>query len=226
MNTTKMQALFAFVDTMCKRYNIDESHGLKHAKGTVVRAQMILNTLPDVTDSERRIAIYSAALHDTCDHKYTDVKEASLMIDAWLEGAVGWPFEERKALLSIITSMSYSMLKKMNPVAGLDPRYPDHGKWSRAYHVARSADVLESYIVARCVLYNQHIYPSWTEDQHWARAEELFKERVFQYRHERWLQIPEAVKQSIQLEEEAVRCLKERDMTWEEPLLESIQTPK
>ena len=213
-----MDPLFEFVNKMCADYGIDESHGVKHAKGTAARAQQILKTLELVNPEERRMAVYAAALHDTCDHKYTDVEEASGKIKEWLMSA-GWSKGDADALIGIITTMSYSQLKKKNS-PGLEPIYPDHGKWSRAYHVARSADILESYIVARCILYDRHISPTKTEDEHWQRAEELFKERVFRYRLERWLMIPEAVRQSIELEEEAKRCLSQRSLEWPDPLPE------
>lgn len=213
-----MDSLFEFVNKMCADYGIDESHGVKHAKGTAARAQQILETLQLVSPEERRMTVYASALHDTCDHKYTDVEEASSKIKEWLT-SVGWSNNDSESLIRIITTMSYSQLKKMNS-QGLEPIYPDHGRWQRAYHVARSADILESYIVARCILYDRHINPGKSEDQHWQRAEELFKERVFRYRNERWLQIPEAVRQSIQLEEEANRCLREHCLDWPEPILE------
>jgi hypothetical protein len=213
-----MDRLFEFINKMCVDYGIDESHGVKHAKGTAARAQQILETLELVSPEERRMAVYAAALHDTCDHKYTDVEEASTKIKDWLI-SIGWSKNDSEALIGIITTMSYSQLKKKNS-PGLEPIYPDHGRWSRAYHVARSADILESYIVARCILYDRHISPSKSEDEHWKRAEELFEERVFRYRLERWLQIPEAVRQSIELEEEAKRCLANRSLEWHELLPE------
>jgi exopolyphosphatase/pppGpp-phosphohydrolase len=213
-----MDPLFEFVNKMCADYEIDESHGVKHAKGTAARAQQILKTLELVSPDEQRMAVYAAALHDTCDHKYTDVEEASGKIKEWLI-STGWSKEDTDALIGIITTMSYSQLKKKNS-PGLEPIYPDHGKWSRAYHVARSADILESYIVARCILYDRHISPTKTEEEHWQRAEELFEERVFRYRLERWLMIPEAVRQSIELEEVAKRCLSNRSLEWPDPLPE------
>jgi exopolyphosphatase/pppGpp-phosphohydrolase len=217
-----MDPLFEFVNKMCADYGIDESHGVKHAKGTAARAQQILQTLELVSPEERRMAVYAAALHDTCDHKYADVEEASGKIKEWLI-SVGWSKNDSEALIGIITTMSYSQLKKKNS-PGLEPIYPDHGKWSRAYHVARSADILESYIVARCILYDRHISPTKTEDEHWQRAEELFKERVFRYRLERWLMIPEAVRQSIELEEVAKHCLSNRSLEWPELVPQPFNT--
>ena len=104
-----MDPLFEFVNKMCADYGIDESHGVKHAKGTAARAQQILQTLELVSPEERRMAVYAAALHDTCDHKYTDVKEASGKIKEWLI-SVGWSKNDSEALIGIITTMSYSQL--------------------------------------------------------------------------------------------------------------------
>ena len=191
---------------MCERYTIDESHGLKHAIGTMKRADDILGQLEDVSEDERKIALYAAALHDTCDHKYTDVEEASRQIREWLLKQ-GWSIMHADAVIEIITTMSYSKLKKMFG-------YPDHGPWQRAYHVARHADLLESFIVARCVLYDRKIHPERSEDAHWLRAEELFRDRVFTYVSEGWIFMPEALKEVPRLEAEAIRCLGERSMDW------------
>ena len=125
--------------------------------------------------------------------------------------------EEIQAVLDIVNTMSYSKLKK-SMVNGVI-QYPDHGKWQRAYNVARNADLLEAYIVARCVLYNKHIYPTKTEDEHWERAEQLFNERVFLYLSEGWINLPGAIVMVPALEEEAKRCLSGRLMDWPEPCI-------
>jgi hypothetical protein len=207
-----MDALFLFIEQMCQKYNIDESHGIKHAKGTMLRAKEILSTLIDVTAAEEQMALYSAALHDMCDHKYTDVERSSKEIHTWLLGQ-GWNPEDAVALIKIITSMSYSKLK--NSFASGET-FPDHGPWQRAYHVARHADLLEGYIVARCVLYNKHIHPTKSDEEHWLRAEELFKTRVFKYISDGWIFLPGALEQVKDLEEEARRCLEERSLDWAE----------
>jgi len=211
-----MDLLFNFIEQQCKKYNIDTSHGSKHAWGTALRAMAILKTLENVSEKEERVAIYSAALHDTCDSKYCPIQEATSDIKSFLLG-IQWNPEEVEAVLSIITTMSYSKLKK-NIIEGII-QYPDHGEWQRAYHVARNADLLEGYIVARCVLYNQHIYPSKTEDEHWERATQLFNERVFTYVSEGWINLPGALAMVPTLEQEAMRCLSGRLMDWPEPLL-------
>ena len=214
-----MNQLFFFIEQMCIRYNIDESHGLKHAKGTYARAQQILLHCKDVTNEERRMALYAAALHDTCDHKYTDVKESSKKIREWLL-LQGWVRKDANSLIKIITTMSYSKLKA-NMIHLKDGTtialYPDHGKWQRAYHVARHADLLEAFIVARCVLYDRHSKPEKSEEEHWQRAIELFNDRVFRYVKDDWLFMPEAQFFVPALEKEAFNCLVFKSMDWPEP---------
>lgn len=199
---------------MCKRYSIDESHGVKHAKGTIRKAYDILETLPDVKENERRVCLYSAALHDTCDSKYTDVEKASAEISAWLSGE-GWIQEEIKAVIAIITSMSYSKLKLTSN--GGPPMYPDHGRWQRAYHVARHADLLEGYVVARCFLYNQQIHPGISDEDHWAAVRSLFHLRVFRYIADGWITLPAALAMVPALTDEAYKCLEQKSVSWPEP---------
>jgi len=211
-----MDLLFSFIERQCVKYNIDESHGLKHAKGTLKRAQDILKVLPSVSETEECITLYSAALHDMCDSKYCQDQGASNDILEFLL-SIGWNIEDIEVVLKIIKSMSYSKLK--NTMEQGKPVFPFHGQWQRAYHVARNADLLEGFIVARCVLYNKQIHPTKTEDEHWQRARELFEKRVFTYVSEGWINLPAALNMVPALEEEAKRCLKGQHMDWPEPLL-------
>jgi len=206
-----MDRLFDFIEFMCIKYSIDESHGLKHAKGTYLKALYILDNFDHITENERRVALYSAALHDTCDSKYTDVFKASLEIRQWLL-TEGWSLDESEAVIRIITTMSYSKLKVQ--ASDGPPVYPDHGIWQTAYHVARHADLLEGYIVARCFLYNKHIYKSITDEEHWIAVKNLFDIRVFRYVKDDWITLPAALKMVPALEKEARRCLEEKSLDW------------
>lgn len=206
-----MMTLFQFIDYMCQKYSIDESHGLKHAKGTLEKAEAILETIPDCSDAEKRVARFSAALHDTCDSKYTNVNLASSQIKTWLLEN-NWNEEEANAVISIITSMSYSKLKIESK--GGPPIYPDHGKWQRAYHVARHADLLEGYIVARCFLYNLKIHPNATDDEHWNHVEVLFNNRVYSYVKDNWIFLPGALSLVPDLESQAKKCINTRSLEW------------
>jgi hypothetical protein len=208
-----MKFLFSFVSKTCEELGIDESHGLKHAKGTVRYANYLISKMPDITEEERHMAVIASAIHDLCDSKYTDVEVSSRRIYEWLID-LHWTPELSNSLIHIIQTMSYSKLKAHIDTSG-NPVYPNHGKWQKSYEIARHADLLESFVVARCVLYNKHKFPEKTEDEHWSRARELFEERVFQYEKNGWITLPSALALLPRLEEEAHRCLNERCMDWD-----------
>ena len=208
-----IRSLADFIDDMCREYDIDESHGLKHSVGTIRRAQAIMDTIGSITKEERQMVIHAAALHDLCDSKYTDSAVASLKIKIWLIFEADWSRANAEALIHIITTMSYSKLKNLKEQNGIHT-YPNHGKWLRAYHITRQADILESYSPARCVLYNKHKYPYKSEDEHWQKAVELFNARIFNYVKDGWITIPGALAMVPDLEREAHRCLAQRSMRW------------
>jgi hypothetical protein len=211
MNKLDFTVIFEFIQRQIDKYGIDESHGLKHAKGTFVRAHQIMKTIPDIKEEEKYMALYCAALHDMCDSKYTDVEVAADEIRVFLvyEGLLA---EYAEAVIKIITTMSYSKLNLMK--SSTVPIFPDHGKWQRAYHIARHADLLEGYIVARCVLYSKHICPSKTIDEHWEIAEDLFMKRIYLYVSDGWITIPAAIELASESEKEAHRCFQEKIMDW------------
>jgi hypothetical protein len=203
-----MQALYDFVQYNCDTYGIDESHGLKHAMGTVTWAERLMAGLVDIGADERQLVIYAAALHDMCDSKYREsYVVACAEIRVWLL-TQGLADELISALIAIITTMSYTKLKQ------LATGYPDHGKWTRAYHIIRHADLLEGYKVSRCYLYSVRRLPGASEDELWRETEKVFNERIFKYVSDGWLFLPAALAFIPDLEVEARRCLRERDATY------------
>lgn len=205
-----MQALFDFVQYNCDKYNIDESHGLKHAMGAVTWAERLMAGVTEISANERQLIIYATALHDMCDSKYRESCDvACAEIREWLlTQGDSWSDELIGALIGIITTMSYTKLKR------LGTGYPDHGIWTRAYHIVRHADLLEAYKVARCYLYSVRRLPGASEDELWLETEKLFNERVFRYVSDGWLFLPAALAYVPDLELEARRCLKERDASY------------
>jgi len=203
-------SLFAFIQNQCEKYHIDESHGLIHSKRCVKWAdKMILSDQETWTDSEKTVAIYSAAVHDLVDKKYV------LPFDG-LNDLRNWFFEQSKenmdlneetieAILSIIQTMSYSFLTQRKYVDG-KIWYPDHGKWSKSYHIARQADLLEGYHVGRCYMYSKHAYPEIKEKELWEMVERLFKKRMYKYVSDGWIHHSTALASSITLVEEAHMC--------------------
>jgi hypothetical protein len=181
-----MDTLYSFITSFCAEFNIDESHDVRHSKDCVSFLTQIMDE--SFTTEERHMATYAAALHDCVDRKYVDEAVASQRILAFLTG-IGWSVENAKALLAMITTMSYSKLKSQrvkNSEGVWVCVYPDHGKWDRVYHVVRQADLLCSYRVHRCYQYQKRIHPEWSEAVHWIRVQALFQERMFKYVTNGW----------------------------------------
>jgi len=86
--------------------------------------------------------------------------------------------------------------------------YPDHGKWQRAYHIIRHADLLDAYKVERCMLYNQHIHPEMSELESWKVVKAFVETRVFTYVSEGWIFYPAALALVPGLEKTARKQLK------------------
>jgi len=202
-----MEALWQFIERCCVEQGIDESHGIKHSRGCVAWVEKLLLAEVEVTDEERQLAIYSAALHDMCDKKYTDVDLGLTKIREWLLSQ-GWSLELSGALVDIINTTSYSKLKRM-VVDGRNV-FPDHGIWNRVYHIVRHADLLDAYQVGRCYLYQKHVSPNILEEECWAVVKALFDVRVFPYISEGWISLPKAVEFAKELELVARQSIADR----------------
>jgi hypothetical protein len=215
-----MESLITFIEQQCVKFNIDESHGLKHALGTISRAKDIMETMKDISEDERKMVIYASGLHDMCDSKYTKTKEASDEIRDYLLSVEKWRKEDVDSLIAIINTMSYSKLKELNAdvlASNGQLIFPFHGKWQRAYHLVRHADLLEGYIVARCILYSMHFCPEKSDEECWSIAVELFRIRVFRYVLDGWISLPGTKEMALVLEKEAHRCFSEKSMDWPYP---------
>jgi len=195
--------LFQFIEEQCILQGIDESHGMKHSKNCISWVNKLVLGEDNITDDELQMAIYAAALHDMCDKKYTNIEIASKVIHNWLRSQ-NWSLEMADTLISIITNMSYSLLNQRT-INGI-PNYPDYGKWQRAYHLARHADLLDAYLVGRCYLYTKHIYPTIQDKDCWKIVEDLFNIRVFRYVEDGWITLPLAIQYANDLEQEAIQC--------------------
>lgn len=168
--------MLRFVMVMSARYNIDESHSLGHSL-------TVLNYTNQIFESERYIfpplkkqekVVYSAAvLHDMCDKKYVDEEEGKRNIDELLT-KLKMPNVERRAVIDIIDTMSYSKVKTTG--------FPYHGEYQRAYHVVREADLLAAYDFDRCMLYRLHQQQHGDLEDAIEDSENLFNKRVFKHK--------------------------------------------
>ena len=208
-------ALFDFVERECLRHRIDTSHGIIHATRCVKWVDVLMAGETHMTPEEKTVATYAAALHDLCDQKYVSIMEAVVTLRRWMIEESNNPDltdECIDAILSIIQTMSYSFLSQRENADG-SHWFPNHGFFSRSYHLVRHADLLEGYHVGRCVLYTKHAYPSLTNEEVWHRVETLFEHRMFRYVSDEWITHPVALEYAPKLEAEARQCF--RTKMWE-----------
>jgi HD superfamily phosphodiesterase len=165
--------LFNFIVFMINKLKIDESHGLLHSMSVLNYAHEIykseLKNSPELENSKEIIYI-SAALHDVCDKKYISELEGIKEVETFLNKEI--PVENSKIITEIISTMSYSTVKKNG--------FPNLGKYQMAYHIVREADLLASLDFDRCMTYsmlklNGTVYDAFYE------SEKLFNNRMFKH---------------------------------------------
>lgn len=166
---------FKCVMEFTRRYNIDESHSLKHSMEVMRFAENIyeseLSANPQL-ERQKGIIMASAILHDMCDHKYVS-DEAGAISDMREYMKEFFTDADFDVVVSIITMMSYSKVKKNG--------YPDLGEYQLAYHIVREADLLAAYDIDRCVIYGMAV-DKMTYTMAVERATALFASRVLKYR--------------------------------------------
>ena len=166
---------FRCVMEFTRRYNIDESHAVKHSMEVKRFAEQIYESEvaknPQL-ESQKNIIIGSAILHDMCDHKY--VSDEAAVIGEIREYMRDWFTDaEFDVVRSIISTMSYSKVMKVG--------FPNLHEYQTAYHIVREADLLASYDIDRCIIFGMMVEKlSYTTASE--RAKVLFANRVMRYR--------------------------------------------
>jgi HD superfamily phosphodiesterase len=184
---------FACVMHLTKKYDIDESHSLKHSMEVMRFAYDIFTSeLPKNPHlAEHEIVILAAAiLHDMCDRKY--VPDEAVAIQEIRDFMAGHLTEkELDVIVSIVTTMSYSKVKKNG--------YPELGEWQLAYHIVREADLLAAYDIDRCVIFGMAVTKMNYTDA-FARANVIYRERVLTYRSDGLFVTDWSKQKSLELE--------------------------
>ena len=157
---------------MCNNYNIDESHGLKHAldvyKHSINNVASESTRFPFLLDQQP--VIYTAALlHDTCDKKYMNENEGIEKIKDFLTSTQNYNNKEKNIIIEIIQTMSYSKVK----ING----FPDLGEYQLAYHIVREADLLAAYDFDRGLIYTMNNY-NVNYKTAFTMAKELYENRM------------------------------------------------
>jgi HD superfamily phosphodiesterase len=194
METTIVKA-FELVMVLCKKFNIDESHSLKHSMEVYNFALRIYESeLPmnAYLEEQKDIIVLAAILHDTIDKKYVAEADGIEEIRQFLEGYVST--EKLGIIFQIITTMSYSTVKKNG--------FPLLGDYQLAYHIVREADLLAAYDIDRCIMYSMY-----TKNANYLEALDaavvLFEHRVFRHRKDRLFVTNYSKKLSVKLHKKA-----------------------
>tara|TARA_B100000282_G_C31677551_1_gene465135 strand:+ start:500 stop:1138 length:639 start_codon:yes stop_codon:yes gene_type:complete len=166
--------IYGFIVAMTRKYGIDETHGVRHSMNVYEYSQKIfakeVKKVPMLIDQERLIYT-SALLHDLCDHKYIDEREGKKEIGNFLM-TQSYQEKEIKEISKIISTMSYSKIK----VSGV----PNHGDIQKAFQIVRESDLLDSYDVDRCILYDM-LKKDTRFEKSYENAKLIFDERMFKY---------------------------------------------
>lgn len=168
-----INAAFKYVIDTSVKYNIDESHSLKHSMEVFKYANNILRVEKDkypIVEEQKDIIFISSIIHDMCDKKYMDEKKGLNEIKLYFKDYL--TYDKIDIISKIISSMSYSKVK----VNG----FPDLGEYQAAYHIVRESDLLSSYDIDRCIMFGIHCEKLEYFDAV-NRAEYLFSDRVLNY---------------------------------------------
>lgn len=194
-----INAAFKLVIELSRRFDIDESHALKHSMEVYAFTRRIIisetPTYPDLV-KQREIIYLAAILHDMCDKKYTAETDGVAILREKLRDLV----DEHSLwiIMKIITTMSYSTVKKDG--------YPELGEYQMAYHVVREADLLAAYDIDRCIMYSMYTKQIEYDEALWI-AVKLFYVRVLKYKVDGLFITDFSKQESEKLHENAVKMI-------------------
>jgi HD superfamily phosphodiesterase len=189
--------LFHFVILSSAKYNIDESHGLKHSMEVLQFAHKIHESEKPrniMLESQDRIIYTAAIIHDMCDKKYVNEKKALRELGEFLEPDMSE--HEISIVKEIVSTMSYSKVK----VNG----FPKLGPYMNAYHIVREADLLAAYDFDRCMIYNMNVAKADINDA-FENANDLFERRVLRHNDDGLFITNFAKEASLVLHEQAIQ---------------------
>jgi HD superfamily phosphodiesterase len=191
--------LINYVLITTNKLGIDESHGLMHSMNTLNYAKKIYESeLPNNPRliNDQKIIYASSLLHDMADKKYINEKEGIMNIENFLKKETKMDNEEIEITKNIITTMSYSTVKKQG--------YPSLGKFQQSYHIVREADLLCGYDFNRAMIYDITQNNSTTEEA-FDNSYKLFIKRVLQYSNDNLFIHKYSKKEAYLLHAEAIK---------------------
>lgn len=200
MKTDFLNKLFKYVVNTSKKYNIDESHAVKHSMDVFYYANKIyhIELKKNPILKEQKIIIdISSILHDMCDKKYMNEEEGIRNIEEYIKEDI--KEEELDVVKKIINTMSYSKVIKYG--------YPEMGKYEMSYHIVREADLLAAYDFERCIIY-QMVGKNHSYEVSILDAINVFDNRVLKYDVNDLFLTDFSKKESLKLKKEAIKKIK------------------
>jgi len=164
---------FNFVVQTSKKYNIDESHALKHSMDVFHYANQIYSheLIKNPFLLEQQEVIYVASIiHDMCDKKYMNEEKGVEEIKVYMQDYMS--LGNLNAVCDIVSTMSYSKVQLCG--------YPDLLEYQTCYHIVREADLLAGYDVERCIIY-QMMHEKYNYSDSLQKMMELFDKRILKY---------------------------------------------
>ena len=194
---------FQYVVKTSDFYNIDESHSLRHSMEVFQNVNEIyhaeLCNFPFLKD-QQNIIFASAILHDMCDKKYMNEQDGINRLKVEMKDHLSE--EELKVVCHIISTMSYSTVKKNG--------YPDLGIYQKAYHIVREADLLAAYDIPRCIIYKMNKF-NYSYLEALVEMKVIFENRILQYINDNLFITEYSKKKAIILHEKCLTELEEID---------------
>lgn len=194
--------LFNYVIITSRKYNIDESHSLKHSMDVLHFANKIyeseLSKNPSL-EEQKNIIFTSAIIHDMCDKKYRNEKEGISEIKDFL-GTGSLNEVEISNIIAIISTMSYSKVKMSG--------FPELGDHQLSYHIVREADLLTAYDFERTIIY-QMMKNGDTYMDSFQISKKLFDDRVLKYREDGLFLTHYSRCKSIHLHNNAIKYIRQ-----------------
>ena len=183
MQDKTLDILFEFVINVCKFYNIDESHALKHSMQVyqfskqIYKDEVIYNSqLKEYED----IIYISSILHDMIDDKYSvNISKIKKEITKILTYSIKdidiltYSIKDIDIIFTIIQNMSYSKISKYG--------IPDLGKLNDAFNIVRDADLLAGYDIERAIIFGMYNQKLEYIDS-LKRSKEMMKTRMLNYK--------------------------------------------
>jgi len=178
MKQSILSTLFHYVLLTTRKYGIDESHGLSHSMNilrytnAIFEEELKWSPTPEVLKAQETVIYTSAIVHDMCDKKYRVEADGREEIERLLVPIPILSAEDRKAVLDIVGTMSYSKVKKVG--------FPSLEKYQTAYHIVREADLLTAYDFDRSMIYHMSTGNRTLPDA-FLNAKDLFYDRVLRH---------------------------------------------